>query len=126
MGKKEISGILCNDASGLCLASQGHGLVADEQQDSSSSVDTAGVYTNLVRLAAQLHPENAADATPLITIETEETTIYCKEYHGHAVAVAVPVHTNQQEEGSHTHTNNGSSSGSNVLVSADSMGPSES
>lgn len=81
-------GILCNDTSGLCLASQGN-----------ISTENAGVFTNLVRLAAQL-PESSsgsssqngssAVAAPVITIEYDSFAYIVKEYDGHAVAARVP------------------------------------
>jgi hypothetical protein len=79
----QASGILLNDAGGLCLASKGDGF---------NSADS-GVYTNLVRLASQLeHGRNASDTVaPLVTIETDESLVFCKEYHGHCVAIAVPL-----------------------------------
>lgn len=77
--REGVGGILCNDASGLCLSSTG-------AIDSSHS----GIYTNLVRLAAQLQHGEATDTAPLITIETDQAAILVKEYDGHAVAVRVP------------------------------------
>lgn len=77
--RQGVGGILCNDTSGLCLSSDG----AIESANS-------GVYTNLVRLAAQLQQGEATDAAPLITIETDSAAVIVKEYHGHAVALKVP------------------------------------
>jgi hypothetical protein len=78
----EVSGIVLNDAHGLCLASQGSGFVATN----------SAVYTNLVRLSSQLqHSAEASDSSPLITIETDDNIILCKEYHGHCVAATVPL-----------------------------------
>lgn len=76
-------GILCNDPTGLCIASKGN-------IDSHN----AGVYTSLMRLASKL-PEvkSASDsgASPLITIEYESHAIIVKEYDGHVVALRVPM-----------------------------------
>ena len=75
-----LSGVVLNDASGLQLASQGE---AFGQMQS-------GVFTNLVRLSSQLqHGEESSDVAPLITVETEDALILCKEYHGHCVAATV-------------------------------------
>jgi hypothetical protein len=78
-------GILCNDPTGLCLAWQG-GIDNDDAA-------TAGVYTNLTRLASQLHNINDKneDVAPLITLETESAAWLIKEFDGgHAVALRVP------------------------------------
>ena len=76
-----LSGVVLNDASGLQLASQGEGF----------DVTRSGVFTNLVRLSSQLqHGEETSDVAPLITVETEDSLILCKEYHGHCVAATVP------------------------------------
>ena len=76
-------GILCNDPTGLCIASKGH-----------IDTENSGIYTSLMRLAAQL-PEvkNAAaqGASPLITIEYDSHATIVKEYDGHVVAVRVPM-----------------------------------
>jgi len=72
-------GILCNDPSGLCVASQ------------NLDVSQSGVYTSLLRLASQLQQQGeATDSSPLITIETDTSAILVKEYDGHAVALRVP------------------------------------
>lgn len=90
-------GILCNDAQGLCIGSRG-------------SIDTSqsGVYTTLARLAVRLdewctdkdtRPTNDFEApggggnsiaTPLITIETDRSTLLVKELEGKAVVFRVP------------------------------------
>jgi len=124
-----VGGILCNDPSGLCLASRGR-LTAQD----SESTESAGVYTNLVRLASQLQQpaqqngqpsrsENkasdsadgpsspsksgmsgtASGGPPLITIEYENSAVLVKEYEGHAVAVRVPC--NRQAASSQTPSN---------------------
>lgn len=79
-----VGGILCNDPNGLCLISKGN-------MDSDAN---SGAYTSLVRLASQLQPnqqqQNDTSPAPLITIETDETSILIKEYDGHTVAMRVP------------------------------------
>lgn len=75
--RSQVGGILCNDASGLCLMSEG-----DVQ-------GPPGIYTNLVRLASQLSPQEEG-STPLITLESESSAIFVKEYDGRAVAIQVP------------------------------------
>lgn len=103
--------MLCNDPSGLWLASR--------QEEGSEGLTPSGVYTNLVRLASKLSaatssaeakddkppagagatgdaasnnpaPSAAAVAAPLVTLETEEMAILIKEYDMHAVAIRVP------------------------------------
>ncbi len=73
--------IICNDASGLCLARTG-----------SMNAGESGVYTNLARLASQLQEgESSSDAPPLIIIEIRATAILIREYGGqNAVAIKVP------------------------------------
>lgn len=83
-----IQGIVCNDSTGLCLASKG------EPMDTTNS----GIYTSLVRLANQLEgnhtsvdPREPISSPPLITVETESTNILVKEYYdGHTIAMKVP------------------------------------
>jgi Ragulator complex protein LAMTOR5 len=81
--REGVGGILCNDSSGLCLASRGTMM---------GETGNSGVYTSLVRLASQLHQQGDSngDATPLITIETEKSAVLVKEYDGHVIAVRVP------------------------------------
>ena len=85
-------GILCNDPQGLCVAHKGAGTLL-------ATPGEAGVFTNLVRLAAQLsgnNNENSASeggqppAAPLITLETADKAVLVKDYAGYAVAVCVP------------------------------------
>lgn len=84
-------GILCNDPSGLCLA--WHGAIE------STDAATAGVYTNLTRLASKLSHNND-DAAPLITLETESAAWLVKEYDGgHAVALKVPSRADEGTNG---------------------------
>ena len=84
--RADVGGFLCNDPSGLCLISRG-----DMNSDNDS-----GVYTSLVRLASQLSPHqkatmnNESVPAPLITIETDASSILVKEYDGHTVAMKVP------------------------------------
>jgi Ragulator complex protein LAMTOR5 len=75
---REGTGILANDPLGLCIGSEGH--VVDEA--------TSGVFTSMIRLASQL--QNGSAVAPLITIETEDSTILVKAYDGNAVALKVP------------------------------------
>jgi Ragulator complex protein LAMTOR5 len=75
---REGTGILANDPLGLCIGSEGH-VVADAN---------SGVFTSMIRLASQL--QNGAAVAPLITIETEDSTILVKAYDGNAVALKVP------------------------------------
>jgi Ragulator complex protein LAMTOR5 len=75
---REGTGILANDPLGLCIGSEGH--VVDEAN--------SGVFTSMLRLASQL--QNGAAVAPLITIETDDSTILVKAYDGNAVAVKVP------------------------------------
>lgn len=78
--REGVGGILCNDPSGLCLASKG-----------SIDASNSGVYTSLVRLASQLKNKGeATDSSPLITIECDTSAILVKEYDGHTVALRVP------------------------------------
>lgn len=76
-------GILVNDPTGLCIASKG-----------DIDTENSGIYTSLVRLAAQL-PEvkNSIDSrvSPLITIEFGSHAMIVKEYDGHVVALRVPM-----------------------------------
>mmetsp|Transcript_14510 Transcript_14510/g.17508 ORF Transcript_14510/g.17508 Transcript_14510/m.17508 type:complete len:142 (+) Transcript_14510:79-504(+) len=78
-GAAATSGALCNDPSGLCLGSRG-------AIDSSKS----GIYTSLVRLAAQIDHGGHTNDVPLITIETQDSAVLVKEYDGHTVALRVP------------------------------------
>ena len=83
-GRQDVGGILCNDPHGLCVATQG-----------AIPAQQAGVYTNLVRLAAKLQrgqhsPQDEQQAPPLITLETADTAILVKDYAGYAVAVQIP------------------------------------
>jgi hypothetical protein len=90
-------GILCNDAQGLCIGSRG-------------TIDTSqsGIYTTLARLAVRLDercavkdqpPTDDIEAprgegirvtTPLITIETDRSTVLVKELEGKAIVFRVP------------------------------------
>jgi hypothetical protein len=63
----------------------------------NNALNTSGVYTSLVRLASQLQPQaqmqslnNETPPAPLITIETDATSILVKEYDGRVVAMRVP------------------------------------
>ena len=47
------------------------------------------MYSNLVRLAAQLSQDSNQKVSPLITIETDSQAILVKEYADHAVAFTV-------------------------------------
>lgn len=77
--------ILCNDPAGLCLSWQGI-----DDKEVKSTVANSGIYTNLCRLASQLS-QNTDQASPLITLETEDKTWLIKEYDGgHAVVMQVP------------------------------------
>jgi hypothetical protein len=67
-------GMVCHDPSGLCVASRG-------------TIDTSGVYTTLIKLAAQLAP---AQEDVYVTIECAHTSVLVKESDGHVVAVRVP------------------------------------
>lgn len=71
-----VGGLLCNDATGLCISAHG-------PMDAAN----AGVYTSLTRLAAQLQQSEPA---PLITIECDDSAVIVKDFDGHAVAVRVP------------------------------------
>ncbi len=92
------SGILCNDANGLCLGYRG---TIDACQ--------SGSYTSLTKLASLLdgtahksggdngakgsegEEESAAAAAPIVSIQTDKATILLKEYGGgRTVAVRVP------------------------------------
>lgn len=78
---REGTGLLCTDASGLCLAAEG---VSTPNADQA-----AGVYSNLTRLASKL--QGGGSATPLFTIETDESSTLVKSYDGgHTVALTVP------------------------------------
>ncbi|CAJ1952542.1 unnamed protein product [Cylindrotheca closterium] len=78
--RAELEGISCNDPSGLCLLSKG----------TMTSANNSGIYTTLVRLAAQLQTQQGNVEVPLISIETKSYSIMVKEYDGHAVAMKVP------------------------------------
>jgi hypothetical protein len=95
------SGILCNDANGLCLGHQG-------TIDASQS----GIYTTLAKLASLLDgnmdgtsnnmggndgmkgnkgEENHVVSAPIVSIQTDKATILLKEYGGgRTVAFRVP------------------------------------
>jgi hypothetical protein len=93
-------GILCNDAQGLCLGARG-------------TIDTSqsGIYTTLARLAVRLDgqcadkgqrptddtsteaprgEEGIRATAPLITIETDRSTLLVKQLEGKAVVFRVP------------------------------------
>ena len=79
---REGTGILCTDASGLCLSAEG--VAATPQSD-----EAAGTYTSLLRLASQL--QGGVASSPLVTIETDEASTLIKSYDGgHTVALTVP------------------------------------
>ena len=82
--REGVGGILCNDPQGLCVASKG-----------SLADDDSGVFTNLVRLAAQLP---GGDQAPLITLETADKAILVKDYAGYAVAVQIPKKSTEAKE----------------------------
>lgn len=92
--REGIGGATCNDRNGLCLGSRG-------AMDASKS----GVFTSLVKLAAQLDP---GSDPPLITIETDKAALLVKEYDGHAVALRVPVRDNAATSGTSAASANGS------------------
>lgn len=81
-GRQGVGGLAANDPQGLCVATMG------SIMSTSSDNNNNGVYTNLVRLAAQL--PGADGKTPLITIETADKAIVVKDYAGYAVAVQIP------------------------------------
>ena len=82
--REGVGGILCNDPQGLCVASKG-----------SLADDDSGVFTNLVRLAAQLP---GGDQAPLIMLETADKAILVKDYAGYAVAVQIPKKSTEAKE----------------------------
>jgi len=92
------SGALCNDPSGLCLGSRG-------AIDSSKS----GIYTSLVRLAAQIDHGGDTNDVPLITIETQDSAVLVKEYDGHTVALRVPKEQDTVEVSTGASTEEGTS-----------------
>jgi Ragulator complex protein LAMTOR5 len=63
--------VLCNDPNGLCLVAKG---CIDSR--------TSGVYTSLLRLAAQLSVD---DSCQRIILETKSAIIHVKEFEGHAI-----------------------------------------
>jgi Ragulator complex protein LAMTOR5 len=63
--------VLCNDPNGLCLVAKG-----------CMNSKTSGVYTSLLRLAAQLDVD---DSCQRITLETKSAIIHVKEFEGHAI-----------------------------------------
>jgi hypothetical protein len=77
---EQVESILCNDPTGLLLASRG-------------DIEKSGVYTNLIRLASQL----GVEGDPLITIDCDDATLLIKEYDGHAIAVRVPTKIDEDE-----------------------------
>jgi hypothetical protein len=87
--------MLCNDPHGLALANE-QVVIVDLKSSTTPTTPTrledTGVYTNLVRLAAQLSPAKQQQQNPLITLEMEHSVaILVKEYdEGHAVAMRVP------------------------------------
>ncbi len=94
--RADVGGIMCNDPNGLCLISKGASMNSDN--------DGSGVYTSLVRLASQLSPHQRRQENenpqppPLITIETDSTSILVKEYDGHTVALKVPNSTKTSDQ----------------------------
>lgn len=76
-GRSKVGGVLCNDVNGLCLVSEG------------AMRGDPGVYTNLVRLASQLSPQDQGNM-PLITLESQSSAVLLKEYDGRTVAIQVP------------------------------------
>jgi hypothetical protein len=100
---REGTGILCTDASGLCVASEG-----------SIDVGASGVYTNMVRLASKLQGYSR-EAEPIITIETDESTTLIKSYDGHTVALKVPTATASSHVTSSGENAAGSESGSDNM-----------
>lgn len=77
----EDTGILANDPMGLRIGSEGY--VTEETN--------SGVFTNIMRLASQLQTdESVPNVSPIITIETDESTYLIKEYDGNTVALKVP------------------------------------
>lgn len=99
--RSTVGGVLCNDASGLCLIAKG-----------ALRAEDSGVYTNLVRLASQLSPSQrnqqsslgmATNNHPLISLEMQDSSVLVKEYDGRTVAIRVPsgekVHILNQDSG---------------------------
>jgi hypothetical protein len=79
--RSKEGGVLCNDANGLCLISEG----------AMRGEINAGVYTSLVKLASQLSPQAQANHNPpLITLESQASAVLIKEYDGRTVAIQVP------------------------------------
>lgn len=91
--RSKVSGVLCNDANGLCLISKG-----------ALRAEDSGIYSTLVRLASLLSPSQgthgglaiAGITTPLITLESEAWSALIKEYDGRTVAIRVPSGGNEK------------------------------
>ena len=80
-GRSKEGGVLCNDANGLCLISEG-GMQGE---------NNSGVYSSLVKMASQLSPQSQAiHNAPLITLESQSSAVLIKEYDGRTVAIQVP------------------------------------
>lgn len=98
--RQGVGGILCNDPTGLCVATMG--CVGDVDPSSSDAMNVSGVYTNLVHLASQLQPNSSStqqqQQPPLITLETSDKAILVKDYAGYAVAVQIPKKSATAEE----------------------------
>lgn len=81
--REGVGGILCNDSSGLLVASNGD---LDPRH--------SGIYTNLTRLANKLTALKQGIETsgsPLVIIEADATAVLVKEYEGGStVALRVP------------------------------------
>jgi Ragulator complex protein LAMTOR5 len=91
-GEASSTGLVVNDPMGLCIVAEGR-----------LSSDRAGVFTNLLHLAAQLPTTQTADseqAPPemegpttvrpnscIVTIEMEDASILVKNYDGYTVAL---------------------------------------
>jgi hypothetical protein len=82
----EGGGVLCNDQNGLCLGFRG-------DIDASRS----GIYTSIAKLASQLDSTvdgsgggNNSHDVPLISIQTEKSTLLVKEYGERTVVFRVP------------------------------------
>lgn len=85
--RQGVGAILCNDPQGLCVATTG-----------STAATDAGVYTNLVRLAAQLSSPSGQTTAPLITLETADKAILVKDYAGYALTVQIPKKSSEADE----------------------------
>jgi hypothetical protein len=114
--RQGIGGIICNDASGLCLAAKGYYqssisniAAAGDDGVSANPVDASGVYTSLMKLASQLsaakndgaalqststqsdrQQSSSQLSSPWISLECATACVLIKENDSHVVAVRVP------------------------------------